>query len=163
MEFTKLIMESKVVGFRNQMHFIDERKKLKYWTKSAGLFSSDFYLNNASGIEETLIKKINFFSYNYDVIQGANVVAQIRKQQNFTKLNIEAHCDDCTYEIREEKIIGFDVSILKSGEEIAKISKKRNGFKYIYGLAISNEENLEVLLSLLAIFVKIKKAQGASG
>lgn len=160
MEFHKLILTKQIKGFKASYKIADQ-DKLKYIIEKKSFFSDIDYLMSNRRKVLLEIQKTKWYNHDHRIFRNNELVAEIKNTKSFPRTEISAYCEDCKYDIVSHGTIKYNLSLLRDKTEIGKISRKVQGFKTYYGMAILKGEDLEIILSLLVILRKLQESQSS--
>lgn len=141
---------------------IHQEGELLFTIKKKGIFSWNYVFYDSYGDKIMSLKHVfKLFKTSFKLFREEELLAIITRAKGTFKNNFDVETDDMQYTIGSDfRMRSF--TVMDETYEVAKISRKPRTRKQMYGIAISNEEDQELILGLafsMEVFRKLKRSK----
>jgi uncharacterized protein YxjI len=161
MEFDLFSIETKGLIFKSYNIFKEDQ--LKYKVKSSA-FIRQYTIFDAHGLELLQIKRsMRLFAFTFYIKKFDTTLAEVNKESKLFTNNLNIISINGTYHA-SGNFKANDFTIIKDGDEVAKISRHSQFSNRQYGVAILNGEDELMILSIVMIIemmLRVKRARKA--
>lgn len=136
-------------GFFFSKYEIYERSDLIFIVKKKGLFSSNYVFFDTLGHEVMVLKYVfTFFKTNFNLYRDGQILAKIKSVKGIFKNNFEVETADVVYHVGGSFAMK-EFTINDGKDDVAKVSRKSMTRNNMYGIAMSAEEDQDLMLGIV--------------